>query len=44
MLADPGEPTNRAYDFGKRLFDIRTTDYRIDTSRSGSVWNNSIAS
>ncbi|MEM7027929.1 MAG: flavodoxin family protein [Pseudomonadota bacterium] len=44
VLADPGEPTNRAYDFGKRLFDIRTTDYRIDTSRSGSVWNNSIAS
>ncbi|NER79831.1 MAG: flavodoxin family protein [Leptolyngbya sp. SIO1D8] len=38
VLQDPSEPINRAYDFGKHLFDIQITDYRIDTPRTGSVW------
>jgi multimeric flavodoxin WrbA len=38
VLQDPGEPINRAYTLGKRLFEIQITDYRIDTPRSGSVW------
>lgn len=38
VLQDPSSPVNRAYDLGKRLFEIRVTDYRIDTPRAGSVW------
>lgn len=38
VLQDPSDPIDRAYNFGKRLFEIQITDYRIDTPRSGSVW------
>jgi putative NADPH-quinone reductase len=34
----PSDPINRAYDLGKRLFEIQVTGYRIDTPRSPSVW------
>jgi len=35
---DPGDPVGRARELGRRLFEIRPTDYRIDTPRAGSVW------
>ncbi len=38
VLRDPGDPTGRARELGRRLFEIRTTDYRIDTPRGASVW------
>lgn len=38
VLQDPSDPASRAYNLGKRLFDIQVSDYRIDTPRSGSVW------
>ncbi|MEO1127262.1 MAG: flavodoxin family protein [Cyanobacteria bacterium J06639_16] len=39
---DPSDPINRAYHFGRRLFEIQVTDYRIDTSRPGSVWKRAV--
>jgi multimeric flavodoxin WrbA len=35
---DPGDPLGRARGLGRRLFEIKPTDYRIDTPRAGSVW------
>lgn len=35
---DPARPLDQARDLGSRLFDERSTDYRIDTQRSGVVW------
>ena len=35
---DPGNPIGRARELGRRLFSLRSTDYRLDTPRSGSVW------
>ncbi|WP_028936396.1 flavodoxin family protein [Pseudonocardia spinosispora] len=36
--ADPARPLDHAEDLGRRLFDARVTDYRIDTPRSNRVW------
>jgi multimeric flavodoxin WrbA len=38
IVRDPGEPVSCARDLGARLFDIRVTDYRLDTARSNRVW------
>ena len=38
VLRDPGDPVGRARELGRRLFGIRSTDYRLDTPRAGSVW------
>jgi multimeric flavodoxin WrbA len=38
VTADPGGPIDRARTLGRRLFELRSTDYRIDTDRPGSVW------
>lgn len=38
VLRDPGDPTGRARELGRRLFSMRSTDYRLDTPRAGSVW------
>ncbi len=38
VLRDPGDPIGRARELGRRLFEIKPTDYRIDTPRAGSVW------
>ncbi|MGE2715007.1 flavodoxin family protein [Mycolicibacterium litorale] len=38
IVHDPSDPVARARDLGARLFDIRVTDYRIDTARSNRVW------
>ncbi|GAA2403980.1 flavodoxin family protein [Actinomadura vinacea] len=36
--SDPSRPLERAEDLGRRLFDVRVTDYRLDTPRSNRVW------
>ena len=38
VLRDPGDPAGRARELGRRLLSIRSTDYRLDTPRAGSVW------
>jgi multimeric flavodoxin WrbA len=38
VARDPADPLSGAADLGRRLFDIRVTDYRIDTPRSNRVW------
>ncbi|GAA2400337.1 flavodoxin family protein [Actinomadura vinacea] len=35
---DPSRPLDQAFELGARLFEERSTDYRVDTSRSGVVW------
>ena len=35
---DPSEPLESARTLGQRLFDIRPTDYQIDTDRPKRVW------
>lgn len=35
---DPARPLEQAAELGRRLFDVRVTDYRIDTPRSNRVW------
>lgn len=39
---DPSGPVAAAHDLGRRLFAIRTTDYRLDTPRPNSVWRNRV--
>ena len=36
--ADPDRPLDRARTLGRRLFELKSTDYRIDTDRPGAVW------
>jgi multimeric flavodoxin WrbA len=38
IARDPSDPLSCARDLGARLFDIRVTDYRLDTERSNRVW------
>jgi multimeric flavodoxin WrbA len=38
VTADPGQSLDRARALGQRLFELKATDYRIDTDRPGSVW------
>ena len=38
IVRDPSDPLSCARDLGARLFDIRVTDYRLDTERSNRVW------
>lgn len=38
VARDPSRPLEQAADLGRRLFDVRVTDYRIDTPRSNRVW------
>lgn len=38
IVHDPSDPMARARDLGARLFDIRVTDYRLNTVRPKSVW------
>jgi multimeric flavodoxin WrbA len=35
---DPGDPLGRARELGRTIAVIRSTDYRLDTDRPGSVW------
>lgn len=36
---DPNQPLVHARELGRRLFDIRETDYRMDVERPGKVWS-----
>ncbi|HYZ66354.1 MAG TPA: flavodoxin family protein [Mycobacterium sp.] len=38
IVRDPSDPLACARDLGARLFEIRVTDYRLDTARSNQVW------
>jgi multimeric flavodoxin WrbA len=38
VLLDPSDPIERARETGRRLAELRSTDYRIDTDRPGSTW------
>ena len=38
VLLDPSAPLERARDLGRRLADLRSTDYRLDTERANSTW------
>lgn len=39
VARDPADPLGRAADLGRRLYDTRVTDYRLDTPRSNRVWD-----
>jgi multimeric flavodoxin WrbA len=38
VLLDPGDPIGRARDLGRRLGELRSTDYRLDTDRPNTTW------
>jgi multimeric flavodoxin WrbA len=38
VMLDPSDPLGRAHELGRRLADLRTTDYRLDTDRPASTW------
>lgn len=38
VVKDPSEPLRHARDLGRRLFDVRETDYKLDVERSPRVW------
>jgi multimeric flavodoxin WrbA len=38
IVRDPANPLDAAADLGRRLFDIRVTDYRQDTPRANRIW------
>lgn len=39
IVRDPSDPLSCGRDLGARLFEIRVTDYRLDTVRSNRVWD-----
>ncbi len=38
VIHDPNRPLDAAHELGKRLFDIRVTDYQLVTDRPAGVW------
>jgi multimeric flavodoxin WrbA len=38
VMLDPADPLGRARELGRRLAELRSTDYRLDTERPGSTW------
>lgn len=36
---DPRDPLHMARSLGERIFECKYSDYRLDTSRSGAVWD-----
>jgi len=38
VRADPDHPLDRARTLGRRLFELKSSDYRIDTDRRKTVW------
>jgi multimeric flavodoxin WrbA len=38
VMRDPDDPMGAAHRFGREFFTRHTTDYQIDTPRSGRVW------
>jgi multimeric flavodoxin WrbA len=41
VLRDPSDPLGRAREMGRRLAELRSTDYRLDTDRPASTWDTS---
>jgi len=39
IVRDPSDPVSAAEKLGEKLYDIRVTDYRLDTVRSNKVWD-----
>jgi len=39
VLRDPTDPLGRARDMGRRIAELRSTDYRLDTERPSSTWD-----
>jgi multimeric flavodoxin WrbA len=39
VLLDPNDPVGRARELGRRIAELRATDYRLDTERPGSTWS-----
>jgi multimeric flavodoxin WrbA len=39
IVRDPSDPLSSAQILGARLFEMRVTDYRLDTVRSNKVWD-----
>jgi multimeric flavodoxin WrbA len=39
VLQDPSDPLGRARELGRRLAELRATDYRLDTERPASTWD-----
>ena len=38
VVADPSDPLGRARELGRRLADLRSSDYRLDTERPSTTW------
>jgi multimeric flavodoxin WrbA len=38
VLLDPSDPMARARELGRRLGELRSTDYRLDTDRPNTTW------
>jgi multimeric flavodoxin WrbA len=38
VLLDPSDPMGRARELGRRLGELRSTDYRLDTDRPNTTW------
>jgi multimeric flavodoxin WrbA len=41
VVNDPSDPLGRARELGRKLEELRTTDYRLDTDRPASTWASS---
>jgi multimeric flavodoxin WrbA len=39
VLRDPSDPLGRAREMGRRIAELRSTDYRLDTDRPASTWD-----
>jgi multimeric flavodoxin WrbA len=38
VVLDPSDPLGRARELGRRIADLRSTDYRLDTDRPNTTW------
>jgi multimeric flavodoxin WrbA len=41
IVLDPNDPVSGAFKLAERLYDVRVTDYRLQTVRSNKVWGQS---
>jgi hypothetical protein len=38
VVLDPSDPLARTRELGRRIADLRSTDYRLDTDRPNTTW------
>lgn len=38
VARDPSDPLGAARDLGRRIFELRYSDFRVDTERPNAVW------